>query len=54
MEPQRSLVCSQELTTGPEPDESNPLHTLVFSLLSKNESRLIKSPVFGVCLCVPY
>jgi hypothetical protein len=51
MEPQGSLVCSQELTTGPDPDESNPL---VFSLLSKNESRLIKSPVFGVCLCVPY
>jgi hypothetical protein len=32
MEPEGSLQCSQEHSTGPypEPDESNPYHSILF------------------------
>jgi hypothetical protein len=32
MEPEVSLLCSQELATGPysEPDESSPYHPVLF------------------------
>jgi hypothetical protein len=45
MEPERSLPCSQEPSTGsyPESDQSNPYHTIL-SYASKINSNIVHPP----------